>query len=107
MKSTRLLPALLALTGAMLIAAAIFVWNEARKEIIFLCANFTAGVPEESVIRQLKTGNFLRFRRETRSLGSRVVVDSAYNLGVYICLIELGPDGNVIRSYVDTPIMKL
>ena len=37
------------------LAIAVFYWNEARKEVIFLCGNFTKGVSQSSVIKQLQT----------------------------------------------------
>jgi len=65
------------------------IWNEARKEIFYLCGNFAPGVTRESVIRQLETGNFLRFEMQRQADGQRIVADSAYNLGVYRCVIDL------------------
>lgn len=85
---------LLALVGA-------FFWNEARKEVVFLCGNFTHGVSEESVVRQLDTGHFLRQTREAGSNGTRIFVDSAWNFGVYRSVIELGEDGLVEWARVE------
>ena len=78
-----------------------FAWNEARKEVVFLCGNFTPGVSEESVVRQLDTGHFLRQTREAGLKGSRITVDSTWNFGVYRCVIELGEDGLVEWARVE------
>ena len=86
---------LIASAGAGLILAVIiigFVWNEARKEIVFLCSNFGPGTTAQSVITQLNTGSFLRYQRETHSERNRIYVDSAFNLGRYRCVVELDQD---------------
>lgn len=75
-----------------------FTWNEARKEIVFLCSNFRLGITEQSVINQLNTGNFLRYEKEAFSDTNRINVDSAYNFGLYRCVVELDESLVVIRS---------
>ena len=92
-----------AFAGLLVVAglAAVLVWNEARKEVVFLCGNFTAGVTRGSVEQQLGTGHFLRYRREPAVMGSRIVVDSAYTLGAHRCTIELDPGGVVRRAGVE------
>ena len=92
-----------AVAGVLVLAglAAAMVWNEARKEVVFLCGNFTAGVTLESVEKQLATGHFLRYRREPAVMGSRIVVDSAYTLGAQRCVIELDSGGVVRRAGVE------
>lgn len=77
------------------------IWNEARKEIVFLCLNFGLGTTEQSVVRQLDTGNFLRYQVSALSERSRITVDSAYNLGLYRCIVELDPDQQVIRATLE------
>lgn len=72
-----------------------FYWNEARKEIQFLCDNFEPGVSEQSVTRQLDTGNFLRYHTEKTPSGKRIIADSAYNLSMYKCIIDLNASGKV------------
>ncbi len=72
-----------------------FYWNEARKEVAFLCENFEKGVSEQSVIRQLETGNFLRYHTKKTPSGKRIVVDSVYNLSMYKCIIDLDVEGKV------------
>lgn len=95
-------PVVVALLGALLVVlTVVFTWNEARKEVVFLCGNFAPGVSEESVNRQLDTGHFLRQRKETGSGGALIIVDSAWNFGVYRCVIELAGDGFVERARVE------
>ena len=86
---------------AVLVAVDAFLWNEARKEIFFLCGNFTPGVSEESVLSQLDTGSFLSYRAETLPTGNRIIVDSHYNLKTSQCTIDLDADGRVIRAVVE------
>lgn len=87
----------------MLVSVAVvasFMWLEARDEIVFLCGNFKSGVTEESVIRQLDTGNLLRYKHESTTAGRRIEVDSAYNFGLYKCSIEFSDAGTVIHANV-------
>lgn len=86
---------LAALAGLLLLA---FLWNEARKEVVFLCGNFAPGVTEQSVIRQLDTGHFLRYRIEDLGGGRRITADSAWTLSIYQCVVELDSDGRVVDS---------
>lgn len=79
-------------------AAAALVWNEARKEIKFLCGNFGPGVTEQSVVRQLDTGTFLRYRKEDLATTSRIIADSAYNIGLYQCVVELDGSSRVLAA---------
>ncbi len=91
---------LLAAAGFLLagLLAAALVWNEARKEVVYLCGNFTAGVTAASVERQLETGQFLRYRREPSVMGSRLLVDSRWAPGAGRCTIELDRGGKVRRA---------
>lgn len=76
-------------------------WNEARKEILFLCSNFGPGTTEQSVIKQLDTGSFLRYRKETLFGKNRIYVDTAINFGLYRCVIELDRNQLVIEANID------
>ena len=73
-------------------------WNEARKEVVFLCGNFAKGVSQSSVLRQLDTGDFLRYQIEKVSTGSRMKVDSMLNFGVYKCVIEFDSEEKVVHA---------
>ena len=84
---------------ALLVAG--FYWNEARKEIQFLCGNFEKGVSEQSVIRQLETGHFLRYHSEKIPFGMRMIVDSAYNFSMYKCTIDFDAEGKVEEAHFE------
>ncbi|MDF0533070.1 hypothetical protein PY479_02110 [Shewanella sp. A32] len=73
----------------------LFVWREARNEVVFLCGNFTAGVSKTSVLQQLATGEFLRLSEPPTTDGHRIIVDSPYTLGYYRCVIEFDNDDKV------------
>lgn len=75
-----------------------FFWDEATKEVYFLCGNFTPGTSEQEVLRQLDTGEFLRVRRQSSFETERLVVDSLYNLGVHRCTVELDPEHRVVQA---------
>ena len=93
------------LAGLVILALLVggFVWNEARKEVVYLCGNFTAGVDEASVLEQLDTGHFLSYHREPAVMGSRLVVSSSYNLGRERCVVELDKYGTVRAARVERP----
>lgn len=88
---------------AVIVVAAIvaFYWNEARKEVVFLCGNFTGGVSQGNVVNQLETGNFLYYRVERVVTGSRISVDSALGFGAPRCLIEFDSQDKVIRAVLE------
>ena len=90
--------------GVTVIAALVagFYWNEARKEIVFLCGNFDKGISEQSVTRQLDTGNFIRYHTQKTPSGKRIVVDSAYNLSMYKCIIDVDKDGKVEEARLES-----
>ena len=79
-----------------------FYWNEARKEIVFLCGNFEKGVSEQSVTRQLDTGNFLRYQTKKTPSGKRIVIDSAFNLFMFKCIIDIDEDGKVKEARLES-----
>ncbi|ARA93422.1 hypothetical protein AWN76_009820 [Rhodothermaceae bacterium RA] len=83
------------------VAVGAVYWNEARKEVVFLCGNFGPGVAEASVRRQLDTGHFLRYRTEDGPAGRRIVADSPLTLGLYRCVVELEADGTVRAARVE------
>ena len=79
----------------------LFVWREARNEVVFLCGNFTPGVSKTSVLRQLATGEFLRLSVQSLTDGSRLVADSPYTLGYYRCVIEFDTNDKVRRASLE------
>jgi hypothetical protein len=48
---------------ALLLGAIVYgsVWNEARKEVYYLCGNFSAGTAYKEVIRQLDTATLAEY----------------------------------------------
>lgn len=83
-----------------IIAGAVY-WNEARKEIVYLCGNFSEGVSLASVTGQLNTGMYSKYRILELSTGSRVELDSSLNFGLYKCIIELDEYDRVKQAGVE------
>lgn len=69
--------------------------NEARKEIYFLCGNFSQGVSEASVLKQLSTVNLSQFKVVDTASGRRIELKSTINFGLYKCIIEIDSNGMV------------
>ncbi len=78
-----------------------FFWDEARKEVVYLCANFQAGDTEDSVMRQLHTANLLRIASTSQEGQTLVTADSLLNFGVYRCEVRNNQEGRVIE--VESP----
>lgn len=88
------------LTCVIVITGFAVIGNEARKEIFYLCENFAPGVARDSVIRQLDTGEFLRYEARTLPGGQRLLIDSAYTFGAHRCIVDLDATHSVInREY--------
>ncbi len=85
---------------AILIATA-FYGLEARKEVIYLCDNFTPGVSKNSVERQLNTTNLLVWDTEFLAVGSRIVAYSPLNFGYMHCRVEFNRQDIVVFSVVE------
>ena len=92
---------ILLVIGLVFILVALVYWNEARKEIVYLCGNFGKGVSEQSALEQLDTGNFLRYSRNALSSGSRIEVDSSFYFAFYRCTIDFDLDGKVVNARVE------
>ncbi|QSX32304.1 hypothetical protein JYB87_11010 [Shewanella avicenniae] len=75
-----------------------FLANEARKEVRFLCGNFSTGVSHTSVIRQLNTANFADYRETASEQGSRIMFSSPINFRYFRCYIELDQYGDVTHA---------
>ena len=75
-----------------------FYWNEARKEIQYLCGNFIPGVEQSSVIRQLKTATLSSYELIEQNQGSQIVFSSALNFQRYKCVINFDTKGDVIHA---------
>lgn len=80
-----------------IVASAFFV-NEARKEVVFLCANFQAGVIKKDVIRQLETGTFLEYIETKTNEHSFIKVSSKLTLNLIRCDIDFDANDVVIAA---------
>lgn len=89
---------LLGVSLSLVLAIFGLVWNEARKEVVFLCGNFQPDVAEASVLSQLDTGHFLRYRVEDLPASRRIVADSLYNFSIYQCVVEIDREGRVTSA---------
>lgn len=78
-----------------------FYWNEARKELVFLCENFNQGIPEQSVRNQLDTGNLLQYHTENLPTGKRIIAESPFNLWIYQCVVDLDSKDLVKESWIE------
>lgn len=72
-----------------------FYWNEARKEVFFLCGNFAPGVTKADVIRQLDTANLSNYVVSNNDKGSSIIFSSKINFSFYQCSIEIDKKGLV------------
>ncbi|WP_395345298.1 hypothetical protein PN836_010165 [Ningiella sp. W23] len=80
-----------------LVASGIFV-DSARKEVLYLCGNFSEGVAKASVIRQLNTGDLLDYEEFEVDTGSKIHVSSLFTLNIVTCNIEFDKNDLVIQS---------
>ncbi|MFS1703526.1 hypothetical protein [Alteromonas sp. AMM-1] len=99
-RSFQLLQYALVGISALALCFALFCWNEARKEVVYLCGNFTSGVTHKSVMKQLATANYLDVTLTNTEYGARIISDSAVSLRMYRCNIDLDTDGEVITASV-------
>lgn len=53
-------------------------WNEARKEVTYLCGNFTKGTQLHDVQTQLNTANLSSYTQNQTQKGSTIVFSSRY-----------------------------
>ncbi|WP_026374545.1 hypothetical protein [Aestuariibacter salexigens] len=94
-KSTSLLIILVMLVCTLSFA---FFANETRKEIYFLCANFTQGTPVDSVIRQLDTAELSHYEINDSDTGSIIMLTSGLVFKVASCRIETDSDDAVMSA---------
>lgn len=89
---------LIALAITIAVVAAGVLWNEARKEVIFLCGNFSPGVSKQSVLRQLNTGHYIKINSSTLD-GSEVMIASSVMPLVWTqCAITFSPQESVTSA---------
>ncbi|MEH8017741.1 hypothetical protein MN202_10880 [Rheinheimera muenzenbergensis] len=73
-----------------------FYTNEARKEVYYLCGNFSKGTAYSSVIRQLNTANLSEYKVENLPQGKHVIHSSALHFHLLSCAIEFNPQEKVV-----------
>ncbi|KUM51546.1 hypothetical protein AR688_00380 [Rheinheimera sp. EpRS3] len=73
-----------------------FFANEARKEVYYLCGNFSKGTVYSSVIRQLNTVNLSEYRVENLPQGKRIIHSSVLHFHLLSCDIEFNQQEKVI-----------
>lgn len=73
-----------------------FFANEARKEMYYLCGNFSKDTAYSSVIRQLNTVNLSEYKVENLPQGKRVIHSSALHFHLLSCDIEFNPQEKVV-----------
>ncbi len=73
-------------------------WNEARKDILYLCGNFMQGDTREDVVRQLNTSNLVQHHTDVFATGSKLVASSYLHLGVFTCTVEFTRQGRVVAA---------
>lgn len=92
-------PLLWLVTALVLIAilALGFLFNESRKEVYYLCGNFTADTSLASIQRQLDTANLSSTLNEVAGHNRSLVFTSEWSGRIFQCRIELNPDNSVER----------
>lgn len=89
-----------AVSAVALLIVVTFMWSEAKKEVIYLCGNFTQGTTVGSVVTQLDTANYLTYEREFTPNGSTMRVSSPLHLGGIHCRIILTANQRVADARV-------
>ncbi len=77
-----------------------FMWTEAKKEVLYLCDNFSPGVTQKSVFKQLDTANFLTYDSQFTSAGSTTIARSPLHLDGLHCRIYFTRDERVAHAQV-------
>ncbi|BFT29030.1 hypothetical protein D210916BOD24_02060 [Alteromonas sp. D210916BOD_24] len=90
-----------AIAAIALLVTVTFYWIEARREVIFLCDNFSPGVSKKSVLRQLNTANLLLWDTEFMANGSKVEAYSPLHFGIMQCSVEFNKQDIVVFSIVE------
>jgi len=86
----------------LIIGTTAFYWNEAKKEVTYLCGNFKEGITQSSVLRQLDTANLSSYRITYTPTGKRIEFDSILNARFYRCIIEINAEGNVKGAGIES-----
>ncbi|QIR15406.1 hypothetical protein [Shewanella aestuarii] len=73
-----------------------FYWKIAKDEIFYLCSNFSFGVTQASVIRQLNTADLSHYTHTLNESGSIIVLSSQLYFVTNQCTIELDKHEKVV-----------
>jgi len=92
---------IVAIAAIALLITTTFYWIEARKEVIYLCDNFTPGVSKKSVLRQLGTAELLLWDTTFIANGSKIKAYSPLHLGYMQCSVEFNKQDIVVFSIVE------
>ena len=87
------------LVAAISVSSLVIWWvyfNEARKEVYYLCGNFSKGNSYSSVIRQLNTINLSEYKLENTAQGKRATHSSKFNFHLFTCTIEFNAQEKVV-----------
>lgn len=85
----------------LVVAIAAFFWNEARKEVVYLCGNFKEGVSQASVLNQLDTAILSKYAVLESASGRSIEFNSLLNFRLYKCLVRINSDGFVVSAGVE------
>lgn len=93
LKTKFIKPALIILLSVISIMISLY-WNEARKEVVYICPNFKIGNTKADVIRQLETLSVASYYIDTTAAGERIIFSSEFglirwNAINYVCVIEI------------------
>ncbi|MGP9800930.1 hypothetical protein [Rheinheimera sp. NSM] len=95
MLKLKLIAAAISILGLLIFG---FFANEARKEVYYLCGNFSKGTSYASVIRQLNTINLSEYKVENLPQGKRIIQSSALHFHLLSCNIEFNPQEKVVSA---------
>lgn len=76
----------------------VFFANEARKEIFYLCGNFTQATSLSSVISQLNTATLSSYSITVVENGKTITQSSWVMLHMAQCSVNIDPNGMVVSA---------
>lgn len=92
---------IVAIAAIALLVVTTFYWIEAKKEVMYLCDNFTIGVSKQSVEQQLNTADLLAWDTHFIANGSRIIAQSPLHLGITQCRIDFNQYDYVVFSALE------
>jgi hypothetical protein len=97
------LKTLITLCVALPLLIGLILWDEARKEVFFLCENFEPGHALANVVRQLDTAHYLKVNTDQHQWGKSITVSSVFGPLTRTCLIEFD-ENQQVRFAAVTPL---